>query len=137
MSLFSIFNTASTALDAQSVRLNFTASNLANADSVAGNQEDTFRARYPVFSSIVNSLEPESPARGVQVSGVEVSDKPLLSHYRPQHPAADEKGYVFGPNINVMDEMADMISASRSYQNNVEVMNTAKEMLMRTLNLGR
>lgn len=137
MSLFGIFGTAGSAMNAQSIRLNFTASNLANADSVSGDQNAVYRAQNPIFTTRSDPADPDAPSGGVDVTGVERSQAPLQRQYRPDHPSADGEGYVFAPNVNVMDEMANMISASRSYQNNVEVMNTAKEMLMRTLNLGR
>ena len=137
MSLFGVFGTAGSAMNAQSIRLNVTASNLANADSVSGDQNAVYRAQNPVFTARVDESDPDSPATGVDVTSVERNPSPLQRQYRPDHPSADPEGYVFAPNVNVMDEMANMISASRSYQNNVEVMSTAKEMLLRTLNLGR
>lgn len=137
MASFGIFNIAASAMNAQSVRLNTIASNLANADSVETQPEQVYRARYPVFETVLNSMESPDYEGGVRVSQVVESDAPAVPHYEPNHPLADENGYVYGPNINVIEEMADMISASRAYQNNVEVFNTSKQMLMQTLSLGR
>ncbi len=137
MSLFSVFDMAGTGMYAQSVRLNTTASNLANANSASSSLEQTYRARHPVFSQLYDEFDPEAPAVGVRVLGVVESQEPLRSEYNPGHPLANEEGYVYLPNVNVVEEMANMISASRSYQTNVEVMNTAKQLLMRTLALGQ
>lgn len=134
MSLFNIFNISSTALHAQTVRLNTTASNLANADSVSSSTSETYRARHPVFATL---LEGKGDAvAGVGVLGIVESQVPLRQEYQPGHPLADENGYVFMPNVNPIDELANMISASRAYQSNVEVVNASKQMLMRTLTLG-
>ena len=139
MSLFNVFEISGSALDAQMVRMNTTASNMANADSASHSSGGTYRARHPVFAPmLLNELDPAAESvAGVSVLGVVESEAPLKREYQPHHPHADAAGYVFMPNVNVVEEMANMISASRSYQNNVEVMNTAKEMLLRTLNLGR
>lgn len=132
MSLFNVFNIAGSGMSAQSVRLNLTASNLANAESVAGRPEDAYKARHPVFQSV---LEDASGA-SVRTAGVVESTARSEARYEPGHPMADEKGYVYASNVNTMEEMANMISASRSFQQNVEVMNTSKELLLRTLRLG-
>lgn len=137
MSLFNIFDTAGTALNAQSVRLNTTSSNLANANSVSSSTGETYRARHPVFAPIMKQLGGDGSSIGVQVKGVVESQEPLRMEYNPQHPMANEEGYIFLPNVNVVEEMANMISASRSYQTNVEVMNSAKQMMMRTLSMGQ
>ncbi len=138
MSLFNVFDTAGTGMYAQSVRLNTTSSNLANANSASSSIDQTYRARQPVFGQILKDpYAGDGTAVGVRVLGVVESQAPLRREYNPGNPNADEEGYVYMPNVNVVEEMANMISASRSYQTNVEVMNTAKEMLMRTLSLGQ
>lgn len=137
MSLFNVFDVAGTGMHAQSIRLNTTSSNLANANSASSSTDQTYRARHPVFSQIVDSFDSESPTTGVKVMGIIESQTPLKSEYSPGHPLANEEGYIFMPNVNVVEEMANMISASRSYQTNVEVMNTTKELLMRTLAIGQ
>ena len=138
MSVFSIFDIASSALSALSVRLNVTSSNLANADSVSSSAGQTYRARHPVFSTLVQDEMGLDPAvAGVRVLGIVESQAPLKVEHRPDHPMADENGNIFLPNVNLVEEMADMISSSRSYQNNVEVINASKQMAMRTLSLGQ
>lgn len=139
MSLLRIFDIAGSALSAQSVRLNVTASNLANADSVGSSVQTTYRARQPVFQAMLDeaAFVDEAATGGVQVAGIVESDRPLERRYQPEHPAADEEGYVLMPNVSVVDEMANMLSASRSYQGNVDVMNASKQMLMKTLALGQ
>ena len=139
MSMFKVFDVAGSALSAQSLRLNVTASNMANANSVSSSTEQTYRARQPVFAAMLNS-EMGSNAQastGVQVKGIVESQAPLQQQFNPDHPMANEDGYVFLPNVNVVEEMANMISASRSYQSNVEVINTAKQLMMRTLTMGQ
>ncbi len=133
MSLFRVFDISGSALHAQTVRLNATASNMANAESASSSTQSTYRARHPVFAT---QLAAADEAAGVDVLGIVESQEPLRRTYRPEHPLADENGYVNMPNVNPVEEMANMISASRSYQSNVEVMNTSKQMLMRTLALG-
>jgi flagellar basal-body rod protein FlgC len=136
MSMFKIFDTAASGMSAQSLRLNTVASNMANVDSVSSSIEETYKARQPVFSALLNQLNPDEPAVGVQVKGVVESKAPLNMEYAPNHPKANAEGYIFRPNVNVMEEMANMISASRSYQSNVEVVNTAKQLMVATLRLG-
>jgi flagellar basal-body rod protein FlgC len=133
MSLFRVFDISGSALHAQTVRLNATASNMANAESASSSTQSTYRARHPVFAT---QLAAADEAAGVDVLGIVESQEPLRRTYRPEHPLADQNGYVNMPNVNPVEEMANMISASRSYQSNVEVMNTSKQMLMRTLALG-
>ncbi len=143
MSLSSVFSIAGSAMNAQSIRLNTTASNMANAESISSSTEQTYRARKPVFE--VKPLDAGQlymapgleAGAGVQVSAVVESDAPLRQEYSPNHPMADENGYIFYPNVNVVEEMADMISASRSFQINADIMNTAKQMLQRTLTIGQ
>lgn len=140
MSLFRIFDVAGSAMSAQSVRLNTTASNLANADSVSSSVDETYRARRPVFAAMLQeagSGQPGNESVGVQVQGIVESDAPLLKEYNPNHPMADQDGFIYKPNVNPVEEMADMISASRSYQTNVQVADTAKQMLLQTLRLGK
>ena len=138
MSLFSVFSIAGAALDAQSQRLNLVSSNLANADAVSSSSGSTYRARHAVFQSVLRDARgTRLPAASVRVSAVVESQAPLREEYRPEHPEADADGYIHLPNVRVVEEMADMIAASRAFQNNVEVMNTSKQMLLRTLSLGR
>ncbi|WP_293000131.1 flagellar basal body rod protein FlgC [Nevskia sp.] len=135
MSSFRIFDIAGSALSAQSLRLNTVASNLANADAVSGTADGAYKARLPMFKASADAGSPD--AAGVQVLGVVESEAPADKRYEPGHPLADADGYVYAPNVNVVEEMVNMISASRSYQSSVEVMNTAKELASRTLTLGR
>lgn len=137
MSLFNIFDVAGSALQAQSVRLNTTSSNLANANSISSSSGNTYRARHPVFSSLQDEFGEKNESVGVRVLGIVESTTPLRREHNPNHPMADGEGYIYLPNVNVVEEMANMISASRSYQTNVEVMNSAKQMLMRTLAMGQ
>lgn len=144
MSLSNVFNIAGSAMSAQTIRLNTTASNMANAQSVSSSEGETYRARKPVFElqqpealqSGSNPLGVQA-GQGVNVAGIVESDSPLRQEYSPDHPMADENGYVYYPNVNVVEEMADMISASRSFQINAEIMNTAKQMMQRALTLGQ
>jgi len=138
MSLFNIFDVAGTALSAQTLRLNTTSSNLANANSASSSTDETYRARQPVFATMLSDeFDDGNGSVGVQVLGIVEKQDPAREEYNPGHPLANEEGYIYMPNVNVIEEMANMISASRSYQTNVEVMNTAKQMLMRTLSLGQ
>jgi flagellar basal-body rod protein FlgC len=133
MSDFKIFSIAGSALTAQSARLNAVASNLANADSVAGADGQPYRAKQVVFKA----MPVEGGGIGVRVTQVVDSAAPLRMQYDPANPAADEKGYVALPNVNVVEEMVNMISASRAYQTNAEVMNTAKALMAKTLAIGQ
>ena len=144
MSLSNVFDIAGSAMSAQTVRLNTTASNMANAQSVSSNAGDTYRARKPVFELQQAEVPVAGDApvavqsgQGVRIAGVVESDAPLRQEYNPTHPLADDNGYVYYPNVNVVEEMADMISASRSFQINAEIMNTAKQMMQRALTLGQ
>jgi flagellar basal-body rod protein FlgC len=138
MSMFKVFDVAGSAMNAQSVRLNVTASNLANAGSVNGDPDKVYRARQPVFASFGETLAAAgSGVAGVQLKGIVESSAPLQVQYQPQHPDADENGNVYVSNVNTVEEMVNMMSASRSYQNNVELINTAKDLLLQTLSLGR
>ncbi|TDO96210.1 flagellar basal body rod protein FlgC [Marinomonas balearica] len=148
MSLNNIFAISGSAMSAQTIRLNTVASNIANVDSVASSVDETYRARKPVFSEM---MEESMRARGwrdvsdddlqsgvgVHVAGIVESDAPLNPRYEPDHPMSNEEGYVFYPNVNPVEEMADMMSATRSFQTNVEVMNSAKSMMQKMLTLGQ
>lgn len=140
MSLFKVMDIAGSALSAQSLRLNVTASNMANADSVSSSVNTTYRARHPLFATMMDemamSFEGESVGMGVAVKGVVESREPVRSQYRPEHPLADATGYIHMPNVNMVEEMANMMSASRSYQMNIEVANASKQLMLRTLSLG-
>jgi len=136
MSLFQVFDVAGSGLTAQSVRLNTVASNLANADAVSGSADKVYRARQPVFASVLKSARQDGAA-GVRVLGVVESQAAPRSLYQPDNPMADEQGYVYMPNVKVVEEMANMISASRSFQSNIEIMNTTKQLLMKTLSIGQ
>jgi len=138
MPSFNIFDIAGSGMSAQSVRLNTVASNLANAESVSGTASGAYRARHPVFEAVSKQLSTagNEPGSAVQVLGIVEDTKAPEMRYQPGNPLANAEGYVFAPNVNVVEEMVDMISASRAYQNNVEVMNTSKELLLATLRLG-
>ncbi len=135
MSLFNIFDIAGSGMSAQMVRLNTTASNISNADTASSSVDRTYRARYPVFSTVMAG-EMGQQAAGVEVKGIVESSAPLRPQYSPNHPMADEQGYVYYPNVNVVEEMANMMSASRSYETNVQVINTSKQLMTKTLQLG-
>jgi flagellar basal-body rod protein FlgC len=134
MSLLNVFNVAGSALTAQAMRLNTVASNLANADSIAGADGKPYRAKQVVFEAVAMNGE---AGPGVRIKQVIEDDTPGKLVFNPHNPAADDKGYVMMPNVSVVDEMVNMISASRSYQTNAEVMNTAKQLLLKTLTLGQ
>jgi flagellar basal-body rod protein FlgC len=135
MSNLPIFDVAGSAMTAQSVRLSTVASNLANADSVAGTPEGVYRAKQPIFSAEPVAADPA--LAGVTVTSVVESTAAPLKRYEPGHPLADAQGYVYAPDIDPVAQMVDMISASRSYQANVEVFNTAKDLAVATLGMGR
>jgi len=133
MSLFNVFNVAGSAMSAQSARLNTTASNLANADSATSASGEAYRAKQVVFEAVPIG----DGSTAVKVREVVEDPSPLKQMYDPKNPLADDKGYVSMPNVNVVDEMVNMLSASRSYQTNVETMNAAKTMLLKTLTIGQ
>jgi flagellar basal-body rod protein FlgC len=137
MALFNVFDIAGSGMSAQSLRLNTTASNLANADSASSSTGQTYRARHPVFAAIFDQAQRDGASAGVRVRGIVESQAPLRRAHEPDHPLADADGYVSYPNVSVVEEMANMISASRSYQSNVEVLNTSKQLMLRTLTLGQ
>lgn len=136
MSLLNVFQVSSSAMTAQSMRLNTVASNLANADSITSSDGKPYRAKQVVFEATPMGNAGEM-AKGVRVRQIVEDASPARLVYDPKNPLADEKGYVAFPNVNVVEEMTNMISASRSYQTNVEVMNTAKTMMLRTLQIGQ
>ena len=132
MSLFNVFGISGSGMSAQSVRLNLTASNIANSESVASEPGKAYKARHPVFQTVLE----DNLSGGVRTTAVVEDNKAGEARYQPDHPLADDNGYVYASNVNPVEEMANMIAASRSYQQNVEVMNTSKELLLRTLQLG-
>ncbi|WP_081139157.1 flagellar basal body rod protein FlgC [Halomonas sp. BC2] len=133
MSMFSVFDISGSAMSAQSQRMNVTASNLANADSVAGPDGEAYRAKQVMFET---QSQGAYGIGGVRVREVVEDPSPMRLEYRPEHPLANEEGYVTMPNVEPVHEMVNMISASRSYQANVEVLNTSKQMMLQTLTLG-
>jgi flagellar basal-body rod protein FlgC len=144
MAMFDIFNIAGSGMSAESVRLNTVASNLANADSVSGSPATVYQARYPVFQAVQGALAAAGvPAStpgadaAVAVSGIVESTAPGTARYEPGNPLADAKGYVYTSNVNVVEQMADMISASRSYQNDAQVLDTSKQLMLDTLKLAQ
>ncbi|WP_428420089.1 flagellar basal body rod protein FlgC [Methylibium sp.] len=138
MSMLNIFNVSGSAVSAQSQRLNVVASNLANADTVAGPDGKSYKARQVVFQTLPFQQPGEAgTAAGVQVSQITEDNTPGRRVLDPKHPQADADGYVTYSNVNAVEEMVNMISASRSYQNNIEVMNTAKTLLLKTLQMGQ
>jgi flagellar basal-body rod protein FlgC len=140
MSLYNVMDIAGSALSAQSLRLNTTASNMANADSISSSINQTYRARHPVFATMVDdammAFEGDSAGTGVSVKGIIESKAQVRSVYRPEDPMADENGYIYMPNTNMVEEMANMMSATRSYQMNIEVANASKTLMQQTLQMG-
>lgn len=132
MSLFQVFDIAGSGIAAQSRRLNVTASNLANADSPASSETEVYRAKQVVFETV----GARRGAAAVRVNQVVEDSSAPRRVYDPKHPMAGDDGYVNYPNVNAVEEMVNMISASRSYQSNIEIMNTAKNLLLKTLQLG-
>jgi flagellar basal-body rod protein FlgC len=137
MSSFKVFDVAGSGMSAQNLRMNLVASNLANVDAVSSSTDETYRSRQPVFQAVLDQHNPQGATNGVRMVGVVESPAPLTRDYAPHHPMADPEGYIYRPNVNPVEEMANMISASRSYQNNVEVINAARQMLAALINLGR
>lgn len=133
--MFNVFGIAGSALTAQSVRLNTVSSNLANADSVTSSNGQPYRAKQVVFE--VRPISEGGDANGVRVTQIVESAAPFRTTYDPNNPAANAEGYVQMPNVNVVEEMVNMISASRSYQTNAEMMNTAKQLMLKTLSIGQ
>ncbi|HEY4090355.1 MAG TPA: flagellar basal body rod protein FlgC [Luteibacter sp.] len=137
MSLLKIFDVAGSGMAAQSARLNTTASNMANADSVANSEAGAYRAKQPMFSSVQAMVNGQMENEGVRAMGITESQAPVQARYEPSNPMADADGNVWQSNVNPVDELVNMISASRSYQNNVEVMNSARQLMQKTLDLGK
>lgn len=138
MSLLRVLDISATGMSAQSVRMNTTASNLANANSVSSSAGETYRARHPVFSAEMSkATNTLSSSVGVNVEAIIESSTELNKEYLPNHPKADKNGFIYHSNVNMMEEMANMISASRSYQTNVQIADTAKQLLNRTLEMGK
>lgn len=137
MSLYSIFDVSGSGMSAQTIRLNTIASNIANADAVASSTGDVYKSRHPVFQTVMRGLSGQDAVGGVRVAGIIESQAEAVARYQPDNPLADENGYVYSPNISMVEEMANMISASRSYQSNVQVANMTKNLLSRTLMLGQ
>jgi flagellar basal-body rod protein FlgC len=138
MSMLNIFNVAGSAVSAQSQRLNVVASNLANADTVAGPDGQAYKARQVTFQTqLLGAGANDAASAGVTVSTISENQTPGRRVHDPKHPQADAEGYVTYSNVNPVEEMVNMISASRSYQNSVEVMNTARNLLQKTLQMGQ
>jgi flagellar basal-body rod protein FlgC len=138
MSLFNSFKLAGGAMQAQTTRLNTVASNLANVDTAASKPEEVYQARKVVFEAVLQKVTPGKAAlaENVQVKEIVEDKTEAKKMFDPKHPMADEEGYVYMPNVNTVEEMVDMLAASRSYQTNAEVMNTAKQLMLKTLNMG-
>jgi len=128
----SIFDITGSSMRAQSQRLNVTASNLANANTIAGSEEEAYRARHPVFAAML-----EDEIGGVQTLGIVESNRPPEKRYEPHNPIADQDGYVYGSNVDSVEELTNMMSASRSYQSNVDLLNTVRQLMLQTLKLGQ
>ena len=134
MGLMNVFELSGSALNAQSIRLNTVASNMANADVVAGSEEEAYRAVEPVFTS---TLDEARGAAEVRVTDMVKSKGQIPREYMPEHPMADADGFIYKSNVNMVEEMGDMMSATRSYQANIEVLNTSKQLMLRLLSIGR
>ena len=140
MSLFNIFNVAGSGLNAETIRLNTTASNLANAESVNGDITKVYRARHPVFQAMMDtadtSFENQDASSGVRVLGIVESAAPPVKTYQPDHPLADKDGFVYSSNVNSIEEMTNMISANRSFATDIEAINTARDLLLKVISMG-
>ena len=140
MSLFDVFNVSGSAMNAETIRLNTTASNLANAESVNGDATKVYRARHPVFQAMMNTAmgldDGQDASSGVRVMGVVESTTPPVQTYQPGNPLADKDGYVYTSNVNSIEEMANMISANRSFATDVEAVNTARDLLLKVISMG-
>ena len=137
MGLFNTFEISGSAMTAQTIRMNLVASNLANVNSAASSVEGTYKSRQAVFKTVVDKFSNDPAVARVAVDRIVESEVPLKAQYQPHHPNANEDGYVYMPNVNPIEAMANMIDASRSYQTNVEVLNTTNQLLMQTINLGK
>jgi flagellar basal-body rod protein FlgC len=140
MSLFDVFNVAGSALNAETIRLNTTASNLANAESVNGDPTQVYRARHPVFKAMMENSAADADeaqaATGVRVLGIVQSTTPPLKSYQPDHPLADKDGFVYSSNVNSIEEMTNMISANRSFATNIQAIDTARDLLLKVIAMG-
>jgi flagellar basal-body rod protein FlgC len=139
MSLFNVFSISGSAMNAETIRLNTTASNLANAESVNGDATKVYRARHPVFQAMMDTqagADDQDGSVGVRVLGVMESTTPPLKTYEPDHPLADKDGYVYTSNVNSVEEMTNMISANRSFATNVLAVNTARDLLLKVISMG-
>jgi len=142
MSVFKVFDVAGSGMSAQMLRLNTIASNLANADTISTNENDVYQARHPIFETVMQDQGNFNMGNTADIATVRVREimqqqTTAIPQYRPNHPLANDEGFVFSPAIDSVAEMADMISASRSYQNNIEVLSTVKELTLRTLQMGQ
>jgi flagellar basal-body rod protein FlgC len=138
MAGLSVFDIAGSGMNAQSLRLNLVASNISNANSIGKTADDVYKSRQPVFAAEFNNVMDKLNATSkVKVLGVVESKEAAVMEYSPNHPLADKNGYIYKSNVNAVEEMANMLSASRSYQNNVEVLNTAKQMMLQTIKMGQ
>ena len=137
MTMLTAMKISSSAMTAQMVRMNTTASNLANMDVVGSTEDQAYKAKKPIFRTVLEKFSENDYQAGVQVTGVSQTDRPNIRRYEPQNPSADDEGYVYQSNVNSIEEMVEMTNASRSYQTNVEVMNATKKMMMATLQLGK
>jgi flagellar basal-body rod protein FlgC len=136
MALDNIFGIGASALNAQTVRMNTVASNLANAGTVAGSDAEAFRGKRPIFKALMDEqLNNQNNKGGVKVTEITDDPSPIKKMHDPSNPSADKDGYVYLSNVNEMTEMVEMMAANRSYQNNVEVINTARQLMMRTLDI--
>lgn len=131
--MFSIFDISGSGMNAQMVRLNTTSSNLANSENVSGSESEAYRSRHPVFRQV---FDQQTGMSSVEVSGIYQSKEPIIKEYSPGNPLADKLGYIYRTNVNPIEEMANMLSASRAYQNNVEALNTARQLMLKTIQLG-
>jgi flagellar basal-body rod protein FlgC len=138
MSSLKIFDIAGSGMNAQSLRLNLVASNISNANSVSSSAGGVYKSRQPIFAAeLQGAMGNQGNASKVNVLGVVEDKAPPIMEYAPNHPMADKAGYIYKSNVNTVEEMANMMSASRSYQNNVEVLNTAKQLILQTLKMGQ
>jgi flagellar basal-body rod protein FlgC len=140
MSLFNVFNVSGSALNAETVRLNTTASNMANAESVNGDPSKVYRARQPVFQTMMDDSDLDSDGEdssaGVRVLGVVESTTPPIERYEPNNPQANKDGYIYMSNVNSIEEMTNMISANRAFATNIDAINTARDLLLKTISMG-
>ncbi len=137
MSIKNVYDVAARAMSAQIVRMNAIASNLANANNVSGNKEEVFKPLRPVFKTIYADQLKQTGLSTVDAIRVETLDREPIKTYQPNHPAADEEGYIFKAAVDMDEEMVEMLETQRQYTNNIEVLNTIRNLNMRTLNIGK